>query len=496
MPSTKASVRPKQKRSRNGCLSCKQLRIKCDESKPNCEYCLHTNRVCVYPDTVHYDKIISKSQSSSSDSPSSEEDILELLQNVDYSQEKYLKLRAYRRNPMYSGSFRFDQIASLNELTSKLNISTFELRLLNYFDRHCIYMFSFGVNDEVHNVWKNHVPSIFLQSKLVRDSVFSFSAINMFPHCDLELLKYDDDMYGRIKLDRANKTVTYDPNAVRTKISPDDEDTLYDRTAKYFMDSINKTNITIGSGNIQGPSIPVFRDDLTAKELVVSGILIFSFLAIHPHKLLPLVSFAEDETDFLSMCLGISATMISCQAAILRSELSGMFIHEERGLETPSLKDCTYPLLMKLKQDLDQIYGGDEFDSIVATEYNILSSTLQILHTGLYRSVKLNYPIPLFKWTLMISPNFRDLVYEKNFFALRILYVYSSLCMITRFMIYNDSNMWLDYIHWYKDYNLENFGNKWVYPMDEKSYELTAVKKYMFEGLDYTALATFDPDVM
>lgn len=36
------------KRSKNGCMSCKKMKIKCDEVKPACEYCRHTKRNCVY----------------------------------------------------------------------------------------------------------------------------------------------------------------------------------------------------------------------------------------------------------------------------------------------------------------------------------------------------------------------------------------------------------------------------------------------------------------
>lgn len=41
---------PQLKKSRNRCLSCKKLKIKCDEAKPKCEYCEHTKRECIYPD--------------------------------------------------------------------------------------------------------------------------------------------------------------------------------------------------------------------------------------------------------------------------------------------------------------------------------------------------------------------------------------------------------------------------------------------------------------
>lgn len=51
----KSRVRRPHSKSRQGCLSCKKLRIKCDEAKPKCEYCQSTNRVCEYPQVTTED---------------------------------------------------------------------------------------------------------------------------------------------------------------------------------------------------------------------------------------------------------------------------------------------------------------------------------------------------------------------------------------------------------------------------------------------------------
>lgn len=48
----KSRVRRPHSKSRRGCLSCKKLRIKCDESRPKCEYCASTNKVCEYPASI------------------------------------------------------------------------------------------------------------------------------------------------------------------------------------------------------------------------------------------------------------------------------------------------------------------------------------------------------------------------------------------------------------------------------------------------------------
>lgn len=51
-PKPKARVRRSHSKSRQGCQSCKRLRIKCNEGRPKCEYCDSTNRVCEYPSSV------------------------------------------------------------------------------------------------------------------------------------------------------------------------------------------------------------------------------------------------------------------------------------------------------------------------------------------------------------------------------------------------------------------------------------------------------------
>ncbi|CAF3545754.1 unnamed protein product [Fusarium graminearum] len=35
-------------KSRNGCVACKRMRVKCDETKPTCTKCLKANRSCQY----------------------------------------------------------------------------------------------------------------------------------------------------------------------------------------------------------------------------------------------------------------------------------------------------------------------------------------------------------------------------------------------------------------------------------------------------------------
>ncbi|KFY36616.1 hypothetical protein V495_07738 [Pseudogymnoascus sp. VKM F-4514 (FW-929)] len=44
-------TRKSHSKSRRGCITCKQRRIKCDEEKPTCKKCTSRNAVCTYPST-------------------------------------------------------------------------------------------------------------------------------------------------------------------------------------------------------------------------------------------------------------------------------------------------------------------------------------------------------------------------------------------------------------------------------------------------------------
>ena len=41
-----ANTKPKQRKSRTGCITCKAKRLKCDENKPACEQCTRKGLVC------------------------------------------------------------------------------------------------------------------------------------------------------------------------------------------------------------------------------------------------------------------------------------------------------------------------------------------------------------------------------------------------------------------------------------------------------------------
>ncbi|KAK6455960.1 uncharacterized protein RJT20DRAFT_40535 [Scheffersomyces xylosifermentans] len=478
-PLTGPNGKPPIKRSRAGCASCKKLRIKCDEAKPKCEYCTHTNRKCVYPKpTSSNDNIGLVAQAS------------KIVSSLDViERELRIKEMLHVRRTQLDSQVTFSQLTSLNQVSSQLSISTFELRLLKFFDDYCMTLLSFGMNESVHNVWKNYVPSLFLESELVRDSIYAFSAINMFPLCNVDLVKEQDDLHESMQVDGA-RGISYH-SAIRADGL---EESIYVTTTKYFMSSIKKTNSIISS-NLTDPYGHASFSNKTAKELVISSILTFTFLAIHPHRLIPLVDFSEStesRNDYLSICKGIRATFIACGPKLTNDEFKGLTGYSNDGGFNGLLKDSTYPLIVKLKRDLDELYESNEFDSAVAEEYDTLFSVLDMYNRGMHTSAMLNYPVPLFRCISLYPAHFHQLIYEKNFFALRLLYIFAGLATIREFQLFEGSSMWLDYMNWYKQYNFEMFFNTWKYKMDEDFYTI-AMDNTSFRYADYSYLSTFDP---
>ncbi|KAK6462071.1 hypothetical protein DFJ63DRAFT_313220 [Scheffersomyces coipomensis] len=486
--STILTTRRKTSKSRKGCLSCKKLRIKkalkltvikCDEAKPSCEYCVHTSRECIYPSPItianlQYGPETSNSSTSTSSSNDSSPSELEKQQLTVTLQESTV-LRRYQTDLMHQ--------TELNNATSQLGISRFELRLLDFFNNFCIYELSNEPNDVIHSVWVTHVPQVFLQSELIRNSIYSYSALNLFPLCeDLHKLRIEDDIESRLKFKTRIGSISFISDDHRDVPESDD---LYIKTAKYFMDTITAKNKFVDElkyNNITDlPTISII-------EFTISSILILSFLGIHPHKIMPLVSFDQSESDLISICKAIRETgkMYDLRTNNIFKDLYTY----DKFANIPSVKQSFFPTIMRLRDDLELEY---KHSSTISEEYNILYDALELLQSGMFKGILYSHPAPLFRWIIIISDEFQQLIYKKCPFALRLLYIFSSLSILVRVLLFKDANLWVDYMQWYKSYNFDLVGS-WKYSMDEAFYYLIFEKDFTLIGNSETNLMTFDAE--
>lgn len=391
----------------------------------------------------------------------------------------------------------------LNSTSNMMGISRFELRLLHFFDVYCIPLFSFGVNLQADRMWRNQVPRLFSMSPLVRKSIFSFASINMWPLHDVQTLFLADvqEAANRYSIagcyDKFMEDASMAEDYFALTLATVPTDNLYRRTVTYFAELLADTqNLVQHEHTLQDP----FR----AVELRIAGVLIFSFLGLHPHRLVPVLNFQlEDEdgnidtntTDFVAICRGVQTTF-ELSADLLRNT-SFKAIHDDTNNITPTIKDCRFALITRIEKDTTEYFAvyEDIVDPQISAEKEAIKESIELLATAFYHCVRLNYPVPLFKWALFVPDHFDVLLRNKHLLALRLYYQYACLCCITRFSLYHDRNMWKDFIKWFRDHNLRLHGG-WYYVHDRYFYQLVVEKNYKIPFGDLSFLYDFDPEAM
>lgn len=395
----------------------------------------------------------------------------------------------------------------VNSASSMMNLSRFELRLLHFFDQFCVPLFSFGVNMTAEHMWRKCVPPLFARSPLVRKAMFLFASMNMWPLCDVSTLFLADVKDARELYQIAPSWQVYGVdstmplNLFDLSLALASTDNLYKRTLSYFSDLISESQKAVLLG------IDTFMNDPNrAAELGIAGILIYLFLGLHPHRLVPVLSFQrEDEmetlgeeglsTDFVAICRGVQSTFEIGINAIIKTEFRTIYNTVEK---VPSfIKEHKFPLIVRLQKEMDEFYADykDVVDPRIDAEIEALRESIDILATTFYYSSKLNYPVPLFKWAIFIPQFFDVLLREKHFFALRLYYHFSCICVVSRFTLYHDRNMWKDFMEWWREYNIKLYGD-WYYDYDRSFYELIMDKNYKFLFESFKFLYEFDPELL
>ncbi|EMG49095.1 LYS14 Lysine biosynthesis regulatory protein LYS14 [Candida maltosa Xu316] len=459
----------KIKRSRNGCTSCKRLRIKCNEAKPICEYCEAMNKQCVYPHIADQSLASNSSLDSlwstpastfttSASTSTSPSDTCPSPFEPPVITDPTVPLFGSAPNKptnMSSSKPKMEDILTrdlvLTQTSSMLGITQFELKLLKFFDSEGISKFSFNRIEEIHNVWKYKVPYLFLESPLVRQSIFSFSA--------MLLQTMVDPTYEE------SKEIGIIQNCLMTK------------TLEYFLETVKNTRLLIGGTEKDYEGMLNFSDPRIAKQLVVANALLYTILIMNPMNLLPLISFDRSASDLISVSKGILTTIANCAPVVLMSDLASVMVFEGQSkMSPPSVKTSPYPIIIDLAANLETYRNLQEIDSASSQEYETLMEPLDLLNKGIYGTQFFKFPIPFYRWTILLSDDFRQLLYSKHEYALRLLYTYSILTLYCGCPIDDDHNMWMDFIKWYKAHNYLTFG-AFKYDIERRLFDEVVIKK-------------------
>lgn len=357
-----------------------------------------------------------------------------------------------------------------------MDVSSFEYRLLRYF--HEVYLVPGEMKQPpLHNLWQVQVPQLFHVSPLLRSSIFSLSSLYLWNLCDLSSWIYDSNENSELKyMTLCNMQDLHD--------IPNVSEFLQEKTNEYY--SIMLRDMSQLMSVLASPERQVNSVD-EAAEIAISGILLFSFLALQTTQLIPLMSEDLSQPDLLSMCRGMRVSMGKAWPLLYHSRFSGLFYKNE--VLTPPTVTELYPLVNHLRCELDNQH---DLALVTTSQYEDFVHALDTLDIVIKSSVDQNFPLPLYKWIFLVKEEIYDYMRrDRLHYSLQLMFVVCCLNIITTFYLKRYSNMWIDYIHWYKEYCFVTFGS-WDNDFDRRIYDLVH-SKYAIPDNEYHLLASFSP---
>lgn len=341
----------------------------------------------------------------------------------------------------------------LNQPSTQLNLTRFELRLLNYFNERCMTWYVKERKQEMNLDWRA-LPYETLRSDLVRLSVLSFASL--VDNRDLPELHRIDNLLDNEDTNLSNTTILKQ----------------YVSSTQFFNQSISKLNSLIST-------TAKFQYN-TALDIHLSSSLIYTYLCLSPLKMVPLLSLDRANPDFMSIVRGMLHTLEISAPSFIGTPLQG--IHDAH-YKTDNSKLPAYVLITDLKNDLPHVSDPD---------YPILLHAIDGFHRVLVIAVEKSYPVPLTRWLLFLKLEFYDLLYLENPLALRLLFVFSSMILVIRFFMSEEENVWLEYVTTYKNKVFSQYG-QWTNPHDEALYMLAAEIQFRILQGKYMIFNNLDP---
>ena len=187
-----------------------------------------------------------------------------------------------------------------------------------------------------------------------------------------------------------------------------------------------------------------------ATQLFFGLIFQFTYLA-YDHLSVPLLTFDEMELDYISLCKSYKITTGKCIRPILSSPLKELFLYRMVKSTVPPEDQVINPIVVSLTEELEDLKDTYLNNSGFMRQYDIYKTAVNEIRQGIFSTAMCKFPFPFMLCCLDFSSELRDLMHEGQYFALRLLYVYSCLCIFCKFYMERDANLWTDYIIWYKE---------------------------------------------
>ncbi|CAN3354030.1 hypothetical protein DICA4_B02124 [Diutina catenulata] len=244
---------PRAKKER--CQNCRKLKIQCDAAKPACEYCVATNKVCVYRENVGWIT----------------------LEEVDPEQSS-------SESP-WDSAF---EVRPLAEGASEPSLSSFESEIVEKYARWILRSGSDQSEPAMISDWRQVIGSMITSSTMLRNVVFSYSGTRVVDDCDPEYLTRGFDAVPQVAdtgLVTAENVVHIHHHSV----------TLFNEVLRDMQKVLHK--LTVGTCTVP-----------EAIEYMATSSYLYLIIGTHPQRMMPLVDFVQNKQDFLGFCRGLQET--------------------------------------------------------------------------------------------------------------------------------------------------------------------------------------------
>lgn len=415
-------TKTRAKRKSHKCDNCRKLKIACDKVRPSCEYCVATNKKCVYEvDTL----ALTASGPSDPGTSSSDDSPYHLM------------------------------FYPINDMVTQLNISRFELKLMKFFNE--LYLPSLIEKHQMDVNVKFQIPYTWTISRVLRQTVFSLSC----------LVLYNSDDRGRAYL--------------REDIGPEmNPNELYFKTMQYFNQCLTLHQQSVDKLN-DGSTVVQSVDH--ALEMVLSSVLLYTFLVLQPFNVIPLIS-NNNEPDLLAMVKGMKLYMGPSFVVLANTRFSSLsslcgkmdFNYVEQIQE--------FFLAQHLKAHLVSLQGQYDFST-----YLSLEKSIDQLRGSLNNFIRYRNASCIYSWIFCMDQDVIRLMHIGDYFGLKLLFYYS--CFIIWCGLSDLPEMIVQFCNQFRDFNNLHFGG-WFDEVDFYAYTLCLQGYHLsYENLDM--LEWFNP---
>jgi len=434
--------KPRLQRSKNGCLSCRKLKIKCNEVKPTCEYCVQTGRQCIYQVLPQVKLIRRQNKKNKKHSVVNDPDISSVssVSSINGLEEASTDSCLINNKPLQK----------LNSLSYQLKVTPFELQLLKFYLDFAPDFFTFNINSQAGEFWSNVIPSLWCCSDLIKNSIYAISSVRI-------LASYDANDASKVYFQEEHGMSS---QLISTSglIKSNGRVNVYEEATKYVKNTLNLVEMykSMISYTDDKQSLLCDNEELVG-QLFVAKKLVTGCRLIHP-------SITENELNINEKNSVLLDVMNNTHDFF---DKVGPFIKmlENTKYHNIGLFDNMELKVSDLEKYQDLFFINKLKDYITENSSPIDVSQIVYLdaifkfESGCRRALCYRFPISLFKIIVEIAfdQDFIDLLKNKDHIAMKIIYNVCCLNTIFHYKLYGKSEFYGEFIDYYENYSKEKF---------------------------------------